>query len=62
MSLFAVAGNAGFALGPLAVTPLVLRFGLPGAGFLLVPAALIALLLWQLIVATVSLLVITIRR
>jgi FSR family fosmidomycin resistance protein-like MFS transporter len=45
MSLFAVAGNAGFALGPLAVTPLVLRFGLPGVGFLLAPAALLALLL-----------------
>lgn len=45
MSLFAVAGNAGFALGPLAATPLVLRFGLSGVGFLLAPAALVALLL-----------------
>jgi len=30
MSLFSVGGNAGFALGPIVVTPLVLVFGLPG--------------------------------
>jgi FSR family fosmidomycin resistance protein-like MFS transporter len=30
MSLFSVGGNAGFALGPLLTTPLVLIFGLPG--------------------------------
>jgi MFS transporter, FSR family, fosmidomycin resistance protein len=30
MSLFSVGGNAGFALGPIVVTPLVLAFGLPG--------------------------------
>ncbi|HEY7600109.1 MAG TPA: MFS transporter, partial [Candidatus Limnocylindrales bacterium] len=30
MSLFSVGGNAGFALGPLLTTPLVLLFGLPG--------------------------------
>jgi MFS transporter, FSR family, fosmidomycin resistance protein len=30
MSLFSVGGNAGFALGPLLTTPLVLAFGLPG--------------------------------
>jgi MFS transporter, FSR family, fosmidomycin resistance protein len=30
MSLFSVGGNAGFALGPLLTTPLVLVFGLPG--------------------------------
>ena len=30
MSLFTVGGNAGFAIGPLLTTPLVLAFGLPG--------------------------------
>jgi len=30
MSVFSVGGNAGFALGPLLLTPLVLLFGLPG--------------------------------
>jgi FSR family fosmidomycin resistance protein-like MFS transporter len=30
MSLFSVGGNAGFAIGPLLTTPLVLAFGLPG--------------------------------
>jgi FSR family fosmidomycin resistance protein-like MFS transporter len=30
MSLFSVGGNAGFALGPVVVTPLVLLLGLPG--------------------------------
>jgi MFS transporter, FSR family, fosmidomycin resistance protein len=30
MSLFTVGGNAGFAIGPLLTTPLVLVFGLPG--------------------------------
>ena len=40
MSLFSVGGNAGFALGPLLTTPLVLVFGLSGTPALaLVPAA-----------------------
>jgi FSR family fosmidomycin resistance protein-like MFS transporter len=38
MSLFSVGGNAGFALGPILVTPLVLVFGLAGTVGLLVPA------------------------
>jgi FSR family fosmidomycin resistance protein-like MFS transporter len=42
MSLFSVGGNAGFAMGPVLVTPLVLAFGLPGTLFLIVPAALVA--------------------
>ena len=42
MSFFSVGGNAGFALGPLAATPLVLAFGLPGTLFLALPAALMA--------------------
>jgi MFS transporter, FSR family, fosmidomycin resistance protein len=37
MSLFSVGGNLGFALGPALVTPLVLAFGLPGAGFVVIP-------------------------
>ena len=44
MSLFAVGGNAGFALGPIVVTPLVLWLGLPGmllAGLLPVTMAVI---------------------
>ena len=42
MSFFSVGGNAGFALGPLVTTPLVLAFGLPGTLFLALPAALMA--------------------
>jgi FSR family fosmidomycin resistance protein-like MFS transporter len=42
MSFFSVGGNAGFALGPLVATPLVLVFGLPGTLFLALPAALMA--------------------
>jgi MFS transporter, FSR family, fosmidomycin resistance protein len=42
MSFFSVGGNAGFALGPAITTPLVLFFGLPGALFLAVPAAIMA--------------------
>jgi len=42
MSFFSVGGNAGFALGPLIATPLVLAFGLPGTLFLALPAALMA--------------------
>jgi FSR family fosmidomycin resistance protein-like MFS transporter len=42
MSLFSLGGNAGFAMGPVLVTPLVLGFGLPGTLFLVVPAALVA--------------------
>ena len=42
MSFFSVGGNAGFALGPIVATPLVLVFGLQGALFLAVPAVLMA--------------------
>jgi FSR family fosmidomycin resistance protein-like MFS transporter len=42
MSFFSVGGNAGFALGPAVTTPLVLFFGLPGALFLALPAAIMA--------------------
>ena len=45
MSLFSVGGNAGFALGPLLTTPLVLVFGLPGTLGLAVPPAVAGTLL-----------------
>ncbi len=45
MSFFSVGGNAGFALGPVITTPLVLFFGLPGSLFLFVPALLMGLVL-----------------
>lgn len=44
MSLFTVGGNAGFAIGPLLTTPLVLAFGLPGTlalGLLPLTAAIV---------------------
>lgn len=45
MSLFAVGGNAGFAIGPVLVTPLVLAFGLGGTALLIAPALAIAAVL-----------------
>jgi FSR family fosmidomycin resistance protein-like MFS transporter len=49
MSLFSVGGNAGFALGPLLTTPLVLVFGLPGTLALgLVPLAAAVLIAREL--------------
>jgi MFS transporter, FSR family, fosmidomycin resistance protein len=39
MSFFSVGGNAGFALGPIVITPLVLLFGLGGTLGVLVPVA-----------------------
>jgi MFS transporter, FSR family, fosmidomycin resistance protein len=44
MGLFAVGGNAGFALGPLVATPLLLFFGPPGTLALLAPAAFVVYL------------------
>lgn len=46
MSFFSVGGNAGFALGPVLATPLVLLFGLPGTLFLALPAVLMAAVLF----------------
>ncbi|CAA9425955.1 MAG: Fosmidomycin resistance protein [uncultured Rubrobacteraceae bacterium] len=46
MSFFSVGGNAGFALGPVITTPLVLYFGLPGSLFLALPAFLMGLVLF----------------
>ena len=45
MSLFAVGGNVGVALGPVLFTPAVLLLGLRGTLLFVVPAALVALLL-----------------
>ena len=45
MSLFAVGGNAGFALGPFLATQAMVSYGLGGVAWLLAPAILMALLL-----------------
>jgi MFS transporter, FSR family, fosmidomycin resistance protein len=45
MSFFSVGGNAGFALGPVLVTPLALAFGLGGTPLVAVAPAAVALLL-----------------
>lgn len=45
MSVFALGGNVGFALGALATTPLLLLTGLGGSVLLVIPAALMATLL-----------------
>jgi len=46
MSYFSVGGNAGFAVGPIITTPLVLYFGLPGSLFLAIPAFLMGIVLF----------------
>lgn len=45
MSIYSVGGNAGFALGPILVTPLVLVAGLEGTVWLAAPMLVVALLL-----------------
>jgi FSR family fosmidomycin resistance protein-like MFS transporter len=45
MSIFALGGNIGFALGPLAITALLVLLGLRGVGVLLIPLVLMALIL-----------------
>lgn len=45
MSMFSVGGNAGFALGPLLTTPLVLAFGLAGTLGLVLPGLVMAVVL-----------------
>ncbi len=47
MSVFTVGGNAGFTLGPILITPMLLTFGLPGTLFMAFPAALISFLLYR---------------
>lgn len=46
MSVFALGGNTGFALGALVTTPLLLLTGLEGAVYLVIPAVLMAVLLF----------------
>jgi FSR family fosmidomycin resistance protein-like MFS transporter len=41
MSLFSLGGNAGFALGPILVTPLLVAFGTSGTLWLIVPGVLV---------------------
>ncbi len=49
MSVFAVGGNMGFAVGSLVATPLLLATGLGGTPFLLIPAVVMAVvILWRL--------------
>ncbi|MFC6706956.1 MFS transporter [Flexivirga alba] len=45
MSVFALGGNAGYALGSLVTTPVLLWFGVHGTGLLVLPAAVMALIL-----------------
>jgi FSR family fosmidomycin resistance protein-like MFS transporter len=47
MGVFTVGGNAGFAIGPLMITPVMLIFGLRGALLLTVPVLAMALILTQ---------------
>lgn len=45
MSLYAVGGNIGFALGPIMVTPLVLLLGMQGVVWMVIPLAIAAVML-----------------
>lgn len=45
MSIFALGGNAGYALGSLVATPVLLAFGLNGTALLVVPAVVMVLVL-----------------
>lgn len=45
MSIFALGGNAGYALGSLVATPVLLWLGVHGTGLLVLPAVVMALLL-----------------
>jgi MFS transporter, FSR family, fosmidomycin resistance protein len=47
MSWFTTGGYMGFALGPILVTPLLVAFGLHGVAWLLLPATVMALLVWR---------------
>lgn len=47
MSWFTTGGYLGFAIGPIAVTPLLIAFGLHGTAFLLIPGAIFAILIWR---------------
>jgi FSR family fosmidomycin resistance protein-like MFS transporter len=47
LSLFSVGGNAGFALGPIIVTPLALAFGLAGTPLVAVLPLAVSVLLWR---------------
>jgi FSR family fosmidomycin resistance protein-like MFS transporter len=51
MSVFSVGGNAGFALGPLLATPLLITFGLHGGLLLAVPSSVMAVILVALLPA-----------
>lgn len=46
MSVFQIGGYAGYALGPVLITALVLHFGLRGAGFFFMIGSAMAMVLW----------------
>jgi MFS transporter, FSR family, fosmidomycin resistance protein len=49
MSVFAVGGNVGFAVGPLMITPIMLGFGIRGAVVLTIPVLIMSLVLLRLL-------------
>ena len=47
MSIFSVGGNAGFAIGPVFITLLILSFGLSGTLFMAIPTTIMGLVMWH---------------
>jgi FSR family fosmidomycin resistance protein-like MFS transporter len=54
MSVFAVGGNAGYALGPILATPVLVAFGLRGTVLLILPAAVMAVVLLTRLTSTLD--------
>lgn len=54
MSIFALGGNIGYALGSLIATPVLLAFGLKGSALLVVPAVVIVAILARRLSATLD--------
>lgn len=54
MSVFALGGNAGFALGSLIATPVLLAFGLRGTALLAIPAVVIVIVLVRYLAPTLD--------
>lgn len=54
MSIFALGGNIGYALGSLIATPVLLHFGLRGTGLLIVPAVVMVVLLARRLAPTLD--------
>jgi len=47
ISIFVVGGNLGYAIGPILAAVIVTWYGLPGLPLLIIPAAVMALVLWK---------------